>query len=487
MNQINHENHKAIAALVGALLLTVPAWAYAQGGLTALLSDKHTVFFLAVNLFLTFYFVVMRFDRFAVVHGPEILTTMGIFGCFFGIALALLDFDPRDVQKSVPLLLEGVKTAFWASVSGVGGSLAIRARHRFQKTPIQATEGAIKSSSLDDVVNAVNGLKGSITGTDEDTLISQIKLMRQDQADHQRQLKASFDDFSEKVVQMSSKALIEALKEVISDFNNKITEQFGENFKRLNEAVGELVVWQQQYKEELDRLQVVQGESAENLRKASDGLAAISDSVKSFSGAAERLVDLSQKLDTQYRDIVASQQVLAQVLGGLKDAVPSFEERIQGFIENINAGVTAVQQELAKAAANYSAQADAHGKQLAMSLQGLANNYSAQAEAHGKQLGQSLQVVAADFSNQSKEAQTRLTEQLAKNLDENLKKVNEGVEKLEKSLDAELNRSLLALGNQLASLSHQFVKDYQPLTEKLKEVVQLSEKVLKQQDQSNGS
>jgi len=283
LNQINHENHKEIATLAGALLLTVPAWAHAQGGRTDLPSDKHTVFCLAVNLFLTFYFVVMRFDRLAVVHGPEILTTMGIFGCFFGIALALLDFDPRDVQKSVPLLLEGVKTAFWASVSGVGGSLAIRARHRFQKTPIQATEGAIKSSSLDDVVNAVNGLKGSITGTDEDTLISQIKLMRQDQADHQRQLKASFDDFSEKVVQMSSKALIEALKEVISDFNNKITEQFGENFKRLNEAVGELVVWQQQYKEELDRLQVVQGESAENLRKASDGLAAISDSVQSFS------------------------------------------------------------------------------------------------------------------------------------------------------------------------------------------------------------
>ncbi len=465
MDQIKYLNSKTVKTLPLVLLLMAPAFAHAQGGLEALFSDKHTVFFLAVNLALTFYFVVMRFDRFAVVHGPEVLTTMGIFGCFFGIALALLDFDPKDVQKSVPMLLEGVKTAFWASVSGVGGSLAIRARHRLQKSPIQATEGGTKTSSLDDVVVAVNGLKNGIVGTDEDTLISQIKLMRREQSDHQKQLKASFDEFSEKVVQLGSKALIEALREVIADFNNKITEQFGENFKRLNDAVGALLVWQQQYKEELDRLQVVQSESAQNLRSASDGLIAINDSVKSFSAAAEHLVDLSKRLDTQYRDIVASQQVLVQVLGGLKDTVPEFEERVQGFIDNINAGMTAIQLELGKAAANY----------------------SAQAEAHGKQLGQSMQGVVTEFANLSKDAQARLHEQLAKSLDESLKKVNSGVDKLEKELEAELNRSLLALGNQLASLSHQFVKDYQPLTERLKEIVQLSEKVAKQQELNNGS
>ena len=462
---MSYDNRNFSAALIVAILTCLPSWAHAQGGWVALFSHKDTIFFLAVNLFLTFYFVVMRFDRFAVVHGPEVLTTMGIFGCFFGIALALLDFDPKDVQKSVPMLLEGVKTAFWASVSGVGGSLVIRARHKFQKTPIQATEGAVKSSSLDDVVNAVNGLKGSISGSDEDTLISQIKLMRQDQADHQRQLKTSFDEFSEKVVQLGSKALIEALKEVISDFNNKITEQFGENFKRLNDAVGALVVWQHQYKEELDRLQTVQGESARNLRSASERLSEVSNSIKSFSIAAEKLVGLSDRLETQYRDIVASQEVLAQVLGGLKDSVPDFEERIKKFIDNINEGVLSVQKELAK----------------------VAENYSTQADLHGKQLGQSMQLVASEFANNSKEAQTKLTLELAKSLEESLKKVSSGVDNLEKGLEAELNRSLIALGNQLATLSHQFVKDYQPLTLRLKEVVQLSEKVLKQQDQNNGS
>ena len=97
LNLVNLENRTIRASIAAVVMMAIPSWAFAQGGLAALFSDKHTVFFLAVNLFLTFYFVVMRFDRFAVVHGPEILTTMGIFGCFFGIALALLDFDPRDV------------------------------------------------------------------------------------------------------------------------------------------------------------------------------------------------------------------------------------------------------------------------------------------------------------------------------------------------------------------------------------------------------
>ena len=43
---------------------------------------------------------------------------------------------------------------------------------------------------------------------------------------------------AESVAKLATDELIEALKTVIEDFNAKITEQFGENFKQLNEAVG---------------------------------------------------------------------------------------------------------------------------------------------------------------------------------------------------------------------------------------------------------
>ncbi|MGL4929458.1 MAG: hypothetical protein ACRC4H_04825, partial [Plesiomonas sp.] len=46
---------------------------------------------------------------------PTLLTTMGIFGTFFGIVLALLYFNQNDIEASIPPLLEGLKTAFITS------------------------------------------------------------------------------------------------------------------------------------------------------------------------------------------------------------------------------------------------------------------------------------------------------------------------------------------------------------------------------------
>ena len=51
----------------------------------------------------------------------------------------------------------------------------------------------------------------------------------------------------------NTKALVEAIREVIGDFNTKLNEQFGENFKELNHAVGDLVSWQDNYKETVEK------------------------------------------------------------------------------------------------------------------------------------------------------------------------------------------------------------------------------------------
>ena len=52
----------------------------------------------------------------------------------------------------------------------------------------------------------------------------------------------------------NSNALIEALEEVMRGFNSKINEQFGDNFKQLNEAVGQILVWQEQYQSQMTQL-----------------------------------------------------------------------------------------------------------------------------------------------------------------------------------------------------------------------------------------
>ena len=142
--------------LLGALLLANPMVVMAESTTIAdaIFSSKVTTFFVALIAALTIYLGHIKFTRFSLAHGPEILTTAGIMGCFLGIALALLDFDTTNVQNSVPLLLQGVKTAFWSSLAGVTGALYLRFLHYVRKVPVQTNLDQVKAASLDDVVSS---------------------------------------------------------------------------------------------------------------------------------------------------------------------------------------------------------------------------------------------------------------------------------------------------------------------------------------------
>ena len=79
-----------------------------------------------------------------------------------------------------------------------------------------------------------------------------------------------FKAFSEHISKAFSEAIIEELKAVIREFNQKISEQFGENFKQLNKAVGKLVEWQNNYKEQMLELKKSLDNSLLSVEKVSN-------------------------------------------------------------------------------------------------------------------------------------------------------------------------------------------------------------------------
>src|ERR1700680_1320635 len=87
----------------------------------------HIQIFVGAIFAATFLMIVFFNDRIAHL-GPTILTMLGIFGCFLGIAVGLQNFQTTDVQGSVPALLQGIKTAFWVSVAGIFGALIMKVR-----------------------------------------------------------------------------------------------------------------------------------------------------------------------------------------------------------------------------------------------------------------------------------------------------------------------------------------------------------------------
>ncbi len=425
------------------LLLFMPCMSYAAVSVTfnTITSDPITNCFVIVNLALAFFFTFIRFDRFAISHGPEILTTVGILGCFAGIATSLLHFDSTNVAESVPHLLEGVKTAFLASLSGVGGSLLIRARHYFQKQPIPQTPGTPKAASLDDVVAATQALQQSLAGSEDSSLLTQLKLMRQEQGDELRALRSAFDTFSQKMAEDGSKAIIDALREVISDFNAQINEQFGENFKHLNASVEKLVIWQQQYKEELDTLQALQKSSAQDLKEASLGLASFIGQAASFARTADALDETLEELGMQYEDIVQSQRAMSEVLSQMKEVTPQFSRKIDEMTASMTQGVTKLQNEVSD----------------------IVKGFGSHAESFSSEIKQFL-------TETLRQSQSEVNAGLTQSID----KIHQSVVALDTGLQEELTKSLETLGRQLASLSEKFVADYTPLTERLREVVRIA-------------
>lgn len=52
----------------------------------------------------------------------------------------------------------------------------------------------------------------------------------------------------------ATEQIIDALRQVIIDFNENLTEQFGENFKALDASVKKLVEWQGNYKTQVEQM-----------------------------------------------------------------------------------------------------------------------------------------------------------------------------------------------------------------------------------------
>lgn len=292
---------------------------------------------------------LFKFTEHTVHDGPSIFTTAGIFFTFVGIAEGLYGFDPQQIDASVPKLLDGLKTAFIASVVGVGIALSIKLRFvlfglRRRTTQTAKTEGA----TVTDLYNQMIAVQQALAGGEDSSLLTQIKLGRQDTNDRLDQLRRSQSDFMEKMAENNSKALIEALQKVIADFNVKITEQFGENFKQLNSAVGKLLEWQEGYRNTLTEMIEQQSRTAQNMSLATERYSAVVDKAEIFAKLSESLSTIVGGLNKQQQMLDASLQSLAQLLANASTSLPVIEQKILQLTEQMTFGVKQHQDVISK-------------------------------------------------------------------------------------------------------------------------------------------
>jgi ABC-type transporter Mla subunit MlaD len=283
----------------------------------------------------------VRWSRRATALGPTILTTLGIFFCFAGIAWGLLDFDPHDVRNSVPHLLQGIRTAFWSSVVGIFWALTLKIRVALFGDATVPASGAQEGSTVDDLARLLVQLNRSIAGGDDSALLSQVKLLRADSNDRIDRLIEAFDRYAENIAETNSKALVRALSEVVRDFNVKINEQFGENFKQLNPAVERLLSWQVQYEKQLEALIGQETATRESMTEAALRLTDIVNTASEFAAMARSLQDIVRALNNQSEQLARALLVLSGLIIEVREGLPIIEQRIVQMIARNEPGRSA--------------------------------------------------------------------------------------------------------------------------------------------------
>ncbi len=219
---------------------------------------------------------------------PQVFPTIGILGTFLGIAYGLFYFDVKNMDESIPELLDGLKTAFIASIFGISGLLIfskltalVQFSNEKDKSIISdeltalntlieisrrsslengtyfktinssiigdgdeslVTQFAKLKNELSDQTLKLSRIQNALGGDGDTSLLTQIQKLRAEQGEYAKLtstnstfivetinknneiIKTKFDDFTRLLTENNTKALVEAMEKVIKDFNSQMNE-----------------------------------------------------------------------------------------------------------------------------------------------------------------------------------------------------------------------------------------------------------------------
>lgn len=424
---------------------------------SAMTSDPTSVTFsciIAVILALCLFYRLLKWpaslgglDR----SGPTLLTTVGVLGTFTGILIGLLDFDVRAIDDSVPSLLEGLKIAFISSVLGIGAAVFLRliqslaARTPARRSAATPEDILAALTSIDERIKdasewergALEAVREAISSDGDGSLLTQMQKMRQDFADGNRQLIDEFRNFAESMAENNSKTLIEALEGVIRDFNTQINEQFGENFKQLNEAVAALLSWQENYKRHIELLEAQFQAALQGIQQADESLRQIADHAERIPATLDRLGKALDALDAANDALRAHLDAVSGLKDRALEAFPTIEQNLKTLTAEFGAAVH---------------------EATAESTQALHDQREAQ---------QDLQKGLDDLQQQFAAAQDRIATQLEQTAMRASERLVDNFGKFDEEMQKELTRCIETLGRSLGALSQKFTDDYRAWSDQI--------------------
>ncbi|WP_227544514.1 coiled-coil domain-containing protein [Moraxella catarrhalis] len=371
-----------------------------------------------------------------------------------------------------------MKTAFITSVTGLLLSIILK---------IWASIHQDKSENLDlDQVDASNILKfiehhlTEQTNTQKKTAVIHEELLQALTTHHEyvkqnnQQFAANLWDKLEKTAQILTKSATEevilALNQLIKDFNHQLTEQFGENFKQLNHAVFGLIQWQENYKQQLEQMQV-QYQNHTNAVAATqqaidnihDNLSHIAHHAQSIPDSMERLavaIELSHtQIDTLYDHLAAFADMKDKAVA----ALPSLSEQIDTMLQ----GMDDASQKLTEQFHQIHQSIKAQPSIMQSTTQELKNTL----ERLVGQLEIDIKNITEKHAGSIKEQMNQLSNIAAQTLEDVSDSIEGQINNFNTAEAKKIESDLQQMGSALISMTSQFTKDYKELVNHMNNII----------------
>ncbi|HDC4632908.1 TPA: MotA/TolQ/ExbB proton channel family protein [Enterobacter hormaechei] len=382
-------------------------------------------------------------------YAPTLMGALGILGTFIGIIIGLLNFNTESIDTSIPVLLGGLKTAFITSIVGMFFAIlfngldafffANKRRQLEADIPASVTPEHIHQELKEQNKHLVKLIAG-MSGSEEGSIVAQIKLLRNEISDTSRAQISNHSNFSNKLWEQlqqfadlmakgATEQIIDALRQVIIDFNNNLTEQFGENFKALDTSVKKLVDWQENYKNQVEQMGEQYQQSVESLVETRKAVAGIWEECKEIPLAMAELRDVLQVNQHQIGELSRHLEIFVAIRDKATDVLPEIQTKMSEVGELLKLGAANVSASLEQTSQQILSNADSMRVALDEGTEGFRQSVT--------QTQQAFASMAHDVSNSS--------ETLTSALEDTITEMKQSGDEFLKSLEThsrELHRNM---------------------------------------------
>ena len=387
------------------------------------------------------------------IHASDIAnfaTTLGIFFTFLGIVIALGGLDnlnARAIQPKVNTLLSGIFVAFIPSIFGAAIATLTHAFPNYWRKPVKVKvkddpeeETDIEEQILQELIK----LNKNLVGDSDTSLTTRLEKFQLKVTENQDALRKEFQDFSKNVADN----IIEALKQSMASLNEKLGEQFGENFKRFSDVIPKLLEWQEHYRETIENTQLQLKSQSDHLNQLLESLGQTQQAFAKIAEHAGGIVGFSNSIDQSMQSIATSFTQSADGMAKMSVDADKFQSGVESLTAHIEKQTDLITKQMTSL------------EQSATSLAALTNKASILDETT-----QQLNKLVSEMTN----AISAITSGLGSV--ERLSDTLQGkAESIEQNMNDLTEETLIALASKLRGISEALVKDYQSVHEAIKQI-----------------